>query len=419
MKFRSAMLASLLSLGVVAVADSSSLVLTLEDAVALALADDPGAEIFKARATSYRHDQVAATKLPEPVLRTGMLNVPVDGFALNVEPMTQGVVGVRQVIPPRGVRKAQSLSHEHQAQAMQWLAEANLKETRYATRTAWLNAYLYQHAIVLTTESRELLASLTQIVRARYAAGDELQLAVLAAELERNRLENRLLDMQRLERNALADLASLIGATGAISISADLPEWHTVPSDTTVRTALQSHPRISAAVALVDAEAAQVEHRAALFNPEWHVDVSYGLRSGSHQDGQSRADLASAMVSVSLSWFSKQQNQARLDAARARKEAARQTRHLLMREMNAELIRAYADWRSHSERLELLVNAIVPQSQSHAQAALQAYQNKEGSYTDVLLSYVDGVDAKLDLLRVRIERLKTWAKIDSLNGMTE
>lgn len=413
-KFCAAALAT--SLTLVAYGETTTRTLTLTAAEKLASVENPSVQVFKAQAASHLRFHEAVKELPAPVIRTGLLNVPVDGLALHAEPMTQGVIGVRQVIPPKAVRQAQSVNHEFQAQAMQELAVAELKDAVYETRVAWLNVHAYQHEIELTTAARELLGSLTQIVRARYASGEELQLAVLAADLERNRLESRLLDTQRLAENAWSELGRWVGINEAVTVDKELPEWDSVPKLLDVVSCLVEHPRVRAARAHVDAEAARVAQRQAQFKPVWQVDLSYGLRSGRHLDGLSRSDFSSATVSVSMPWFAKRQNQEYVAAARALENAAEQVRLGLLRDMHTDVAKAYGDWQASSERLMLLRDAIVPQSESHAKAVLQAYQNKEGSYTDVLLSYVDEVDAKLDLHRVTIERLQAWAKIDSLNG---
>ncbi|MYD43494.1 MAG: TolC family protein [Gammaproteobacteria bacterium] len=419
MKFRipSTFLALFLVISVAA--EQTKQGVSLEAAVAMALVNNPNVEQHRARADSYSFLQEAADALPAPAIRTGLMNVPIDTFSLDVEPMSQSLIGVRQHVPPRGVRKAASLRFTKQAEANQQLARAENKKTIHATRTAWLTANLHDHAIALNSQARELLANLNQIVRARYAAGEELQLAVLAAELEQSRLDSRLLDIERRKSDALENLKYLIGHTEALALDTTLPVWETVPLKRELLSALDRHPKVQAADSLIAAEIAQMSQHEAENNPAWQFDVSYGLRSGNHPNEQSRADLASASVSVSVPWFAREQNQMRVSAARAKKVAAEQAKLVLLRNMRAEILRAYEDWETLTAQHELLTETLVPQASSHAQAALQAYQNKEGSYTEVLLSYVTEVETNLELHRVTIDRLQTWAKIDSLNGLTE
>ena len=73
--------------------------LTLDEAEALALAYEPGIEARLSRASALREEAVAAGERPDPMLQLGALNLPVDSFDLDQEPMTQLRVGISQQFP--------------------------------------------------------------------------------------------------------------------------------------------------------------------------------------------------------------------------------------------------------------------------------------------------------------------------------
>ncbi len=393
--------------------------LSINDAVKHALASDPAIHGYRLMAEAEGKLREAAKRLPEPSVRTGLMNVPVDGFALDSEPMTQAIVGVRQTIPAVGSRSATSMAHEHRAHAFRHQTALQAKETALATRNAWLEAHYQRDAVDLTSQALQLLENLSNVVRARYAAGDELQVAVLAAELESSDLASRLIDTKRRESQSLDELGRLLGVVQGVSIKLELPIWDVVPSPKSVYEAIEIHPKIRSADAFVAMESAQTDFYQSELKPEWHIDLSYGIRDGANFDGGRRSDFASAIVSFSLPLVAKEKHSLRLLAAQASEDSARQTKAKLLRDLTSEIAIAYSEWHRLSERLQLLNETIVEQSHNHAQAALKAYQNKEGSFADVLLSYVNEVDAKLEQHRVRIDRLKAWATIDSLNGSTK
>ena len=399
--------------------ESSVQELTIESAVDLARFADPQISAHRLQAEAQDKLSSAATQLPSPTVRTGFLNVPLDSFALHAEPMTQTLIGIRQMIPPQGTRSARSLNHEQLRESFNARASLASKNTVRDTRTTWLEAHYLRQEIELTAQALLLLENLSDVVRARYATGDELQLAVIASELELNRLKSRLIDTQRREFEVLTHLQRLTGVADQLTISAELPNWRAVPRREHVMDSLPEHPRIQIIDSLIAAENAKVQLSESEFKPEWHIDLSYGIRDGLGFEEESRSDFASATISFSLPFAVKRQRDLRLRAAQADEDAARQTRLDVVRNMKSNINVAYSDWRWLSERTELLDEAIVPQTNNHAQAALKAYQNKEGSFADVLLSYVNEVDAKLEQHRVRIDRLKAWATIDSLNGSTK
>lgn len=393
--------------------------LTIEGAVEQTLFADPQITAYRLQADAQDKRKEAATQLPNPTIRTGFLNVPLDDLALNIEPMSQTLIGIRQMIPPKGARSAMSSNHAQLSNAFNHRASLSAKNAILDTRRTWLEAHYLRQEIELTSQALLLLENLTNVVRARYATGDELQLAVIAADLELNRLKNRLIDTQRREFETLSQLQRLTGIEQQVAITGRLPDWSSVPTQEQVLVALTLHPRVQIIDSIIAAENAEVQLSESAFRPEWHIDLSYGIRDGVDQRGDSRSDFASATISFSLPIANKRQHDLRLKAAQADEDTARQSRLDVLRDMRSEIHVAYSDWRRLSERIELLDKAIVPQTQNHAQAALKAYQNKEGSFADVLLSYVGEVDTKLEQHRAQVDRLKSWAVIDSLNGSTE
>lgn len=408
-----------LGIGSFAFANTNIQVLSIDDAVGYALTSDPEIHGLQAQADAQSNLKEAAKQLPEPTLRTGFMNVPLDSFALNTEPMTQTLIGVRQSIPAIGSRSAASMNHEHLAEAFTHQTYLQKKNTTHATRVAWLEAHYQRHAVDLTSQALKLLDSLSDVVRARYAAGDELQLAVLAADLELSRLRSRLIDTKRREVQTLDELQRLLGVEDSVSIGYELPKWDVVPKHESVHDASRTHPRVQAADSVMEAESAMTQFYETALKPAWHIDLSYGRREGTNLSGDSRSDFSSAMLSFSLPIVSKRKHSLRLLASHANEDRARHSKSKILRDITSEIDIAYSEWHRLSERLNLLDDTIIAQSHNHAQAALKAYQNKEGSFTDVLLSNVNEVDVRLEMHRVKIDRLKAWAKIDSLNGSTK
>jgi len=91
--------------------------LTLAEAEDLALDQEPGQAAFRARAEALEEQSVAVGQLPDPKLRMGLANFPLESGGFTTEGMTQAQLGIRQSFPPgktRAVstRQFQSLAHE-------------------------------------------------------------------------------------------------------------------------------------------------------------------------------------------------------------------------------------------------------------------------------------------------------------------
>ena len=393
--------------------------LSIKEAVRLALTADPTVDALRLRGDAQVHLSEAAKLLPEPTVRTGFMNVPIDSFSLNAEPMTQVHVGVRQTIPPRGARAATSANHRHLESELRHQAKLQTLNTKLATRTAWLEAHYLRFELELSSQIQDLLEDLVEIARVRYAAGKEIQGVVLAAELESSRLASLLIDMRRREHAQLEELRRLMAINDPVVLDSKLPNWSTVPEQAEVVAAVHMHPRMLMSDASIAAAAAQVEIREADFNPLWHVDVNYGLRDGVYDNGSNRSDFVNATLSFTLPILSRASQQQKLGAANFDASGRKAVKDRDFRDLTSEIRTAYDDWNHLTKRATFINKSIIMQSQSHSRAALQEYQNNARSISDVVLSYRVEHNERLAERRVQIDKLLIWAKIDSLNGMTQ
>ncbi len=97
MSVRSMWFAGAVVLGLSSVAPAGAAdVLTLARVRQLAAADQPQLVAQSAAVQAARETAVAEAQLPDPRLKLGLQNVPVDGFALNREPMTQAIADERR-----------------------------------------------------------------------------------------------------------------------------------------------------------------------------------------------------------------------------------------------------------------------------------------------------------------------------------
>ena len=72
--------------------------LTLQEAEELALYDEPGQNSYLSRAEGLREKSVVGGQLPDPTMRIGLSNYPIQSGGFTTEGMTQAVLAVRQEV---------------------------------------------------------------------------------------------------------------------------------------------------------------------------------------------------------------------------------------------------------------------------------------------------------------------------------
>jgi outer membrane protein TolC len=391
--------------------------LTLAQAEDLALQNEPGQLEFVARAASLKEQSVAAGQRADPQLRFGLANFPINRGGFTTEGMTQVQLGVRQAL---GRRKTRIWATRHflaLADAQSYRATTRERDVLVATRVTWLEAYYWQSARDVLMLSRPFFADLVEITQSMYAVGRKTQYDVLRAELELTRLDERLIEADQLAAGAQAMLSQWLGHDAYRPIALKLPRWAPPPDLPELLQALDTHPRMRAAEAEIDARKANVTVAEENKKVAWTVDLGYGFRDGHLPSGSPRSDFVSVSVMVDLPLFRKNRQDRKLGAALSERQAAVAGKRKLQAQLQTELNGEYVRWTNLTRQLALYEQKIVALSASQAEAALLAYQSDSGDFSDVLMSYIDELDIRLQSIRLRVERAQSYARLANLGGI--
>ena len=253
--------AVMLLLGLLAstpVAAQGRVPLTLMEAEDRALEQEPG-RLHSGRANALEEQSVASEQLPDPELRVGIANFPIQSGGFTTEGMTQAQIAVRQAFPAGNSRTASTSQFQSLAAEMSQSAEARGRDVLTAVRKAWLEAYYWEQADSIVSEARPFFTDLLTVTRSLYAVGSKDQQDVLRAELELSRLDDRLISISRQGAGARAALSEWIGAESARPVAAKLPAWEQLPPLETLRADLLNHPALRAADARIDAQRAGID----------------------------------------------------------------------------------------------------------------------------------------------------------------
>ena len=113
--------------------------LTLAQAERIAVENDPEIKRFQ-HLYQRQHDLLFANRpLPEPQIRSGIVNYPIEGGGFRYEGMTHAIVGVRQQIPPFGSRRAMDTHLLRVADQRMHDAHDRERSLRRDLRLAWLS----------------------------------------------------------------------------------------------------------------------------------------------------------------------------------------------------------------------------------------------------------------------------------------
>jgi len=392
--------------------------LTLAEAEDLALDQEPGHRALLARASALDDRAISAGQLPDPTMHVGLANYPISSGSFSTESMTQAQLGFRQSFPSGKSRSFNTQQFESLSLEMKASADARARDVLTNVRSAWLEAYYWQHANAIVTESRPFFSDLVTVTRSLYAVGRKTQHDVLRAELELSRLDDRLIEINRRHMEAKAALSEWLGSDAKRPIASKLPAWEQVPAIELLQANLSSHPAIRAADAKVDARRAGVDLAEERKKPGWALDLGYGYREGYLASGEPRSDFVSVSVTVDMPFFRKNRQDRSLAAALSERSASEFEKDELLRRLSSQLDAEHAHWQDLTRRVALYESQILTLSESQAQAALLAYQSEAGDFADVMRGYIDDLNTRLDHVRLQIERGQSYTVLANLGGLS-
>lgn len=386
--------------------------LSLREAERLALSKDVTAPRFEALAAARNDQAVADGQLPDPRLKLGAMNLPIDSFDRTQEPMTQMQVGVQQAFPPGKTLKLSSERTHSLAEADLARARAKQAEVLRDVRERYLELYYQVEAGRVIDASRELFSQLVDVTRYHYAAGRNNQQDVLRASVELSLLDDRLTRVNTEADRVRAELARLIGQQVASRTPvSQFPQLPVLPTREALRADVNVHPLLQAENSVVQAEQLGVDIARQRYKPGWMLDVTYGNRGGENPDGSDRDDFLSAMVTMDLPLFTGKRQDRILSTRQHEVEAVHLKREDQYLQLQRMLDSDYAEWLRLGQRSDFYRQQIEPQAQDNARASVAAYQSGVTEFAGVMRARITELDVRLQSLRVRIDRSKAQARL--------
>lgn len=368
--------------------------LALAAAVEIALSSNPHYAAMLAQARALEEIPPQAGALPDPTIGLNAMNLPVDSFSLDREPMTQLQVTYMQAIPFPGNRQLLVDAAQHEAAAGFARVDDTALTLSTRVRTTWWRLFQQDRALQIIEQNQALVRDFIEIAQNKYRVGDGLQQDVLLAQLELSRLLERELRMAAMRSQTEAALAGLLDLESGEQITlpqepdnARLPDVPT--QDELLQAAVADHPALAADNALVDAARARLDLSEQYTRPNFSVGAGYGYRQGEDPlRGGDRSDFVSFMFNISVPLYA-QSKQRR--AIEQRNHEVSQRRLMLRHTLGSiqSAIAAHrAEYESAREQVSLLETAIIPQAQQTVTSMLAAYQVNEVDFLNVLNSQI-------------------------------
>jgi outer membrane protein TolC len=385
--------------------------LTFDQALHLAEERSRQLPAQEASAAAAREMAVAAGRLPDPSLKLGLNNLPIDGpdaWSTTSDFMTMRSIGLMQEFTSGDKRRARAARFEREAAAAEAGRTLALTTLRRETALAWLDRHFLDRTRELVLAQRAEAALQVDAADAAYRGGRGAQADVFAARAMVARLDDRLRQTELQAVAAQARLARWVGEPAGRPLAAP-------PSLERVTFAAQAagadwerHPQVALlaqqqAVARADAELARSNRHS-----DWSAELMYNQR------GSSYSNMVSINVSIPLQLDAANRQDRELAARLALAEQAREQQEEAARDAAAETASWLAQWRITRERVAQFDAALIPLARERTRAALAAYRGGRGALDAVLDARRAEIETQLERLRVEMDAATLWARLETL-----
>jgi outer membrane protein TolC len=382
--------------------------LTLAEAQRLAVVRSAQIEAGDLAIAASQDMAVAAGERPDPVVKFGVDNLPVNGtdrFSVQRDFMTMRTVGVMQEITRPSklhLRSARSQRAVQLAEAERTQAVAMVERD---TVVAWLERY-YAEAMEHNALEQIQAARLEEMAaEAAYREGQGIAADVVGARGMLAQLEDQASEASRQVRSAKIALARWVGEAADRPL-AGAPALDVIPLHRHVlESHLASHPEILTLQRQEELARSEVELARANRRPDWTVELAYNQR------GIGFSNMISLEFSLPLQINRADRQDRELGAKLAQASKAKAEREDMLRAHVAEIGVMIDEWDNTRQRRERYVKEIIPLATDRTAATSAAYRGGKAKLMDVLAARRNEVDVRFQALQIEARAAHLWAEL--------
>ena len=387
---------------------------TLADYLKYAALNNPGLEAAFNRWKAALERVPQVTSLPDPRFNYAYF---IEEVETRVGPQRQKF-GVSQMFPWFGKLKLRGNAALEAANAEKEQYEKAKLHLFYRVRSAYYEYYYLGRAVAITREHIKLLTNLEGVARTRFKVGQTSYTAVIQAQVELGKLDDRFRTLESLREPIVAKLNAALNRPS----DASLPWPQTIPYDDpafTDKKALEwlaeGNPELNRLDFLAKKELSAIKLARKNYYPDIMIGVDYvdtdaALMPNTRESGKDPV-IAKASVNVPI-WYGKYR--AAEKEARLRHAAAQKQRVDTKNRLEADLKLALYHFQDAERKIDLYRDTLVPKAEQSLKVAQQGFEGGKVGFISLMDAERLLLEFQLAYERALADRAKRLAEIETL-----
>jgi len=370
----------------------------LADLIDEGLVQNREIQSLEAQVESLKEEVSFAGALDDPRLGLGILNLPVDSFSFDQEPMTQKQISIAQKIPWFGKLDLKSQKATLRVIRQQAMLEAKRLELAKKIAVAYYEFGFINRSLEINQRLTEIVGQLLRVAETRYATGHGLQQDVLQAQVEQSKLLDEKITLEKRRRTQAYWINELLNRERfrVVELSDNL-EFMNLQLDQKelTSTALQKNPQLRIKQADIDLAQIEIELAKKDYWPDMDFMVAYGQRD-EDRTGRSLPDFVSGQMIINIPLWQKTRQDPKLVATQKAREAVEKSYQNLVKSLPFQVDALIAEIRDTQENYKLFKEALLLQADQWSRSSQSAYE--VGS-----IEFNTMINAQIRLLRFELQ----------------
>lgn len=388
----------------------------VESLIAIARQRNPDYAAMMSEADAASERVVSAGALPDPRLRTELMDVTRGGTQnATLSPSRAGSTrySLMQDLPWFGKREIKREIAELEARSARSRAETTWNDVAARIKMTYAQSWYLAASEALNREVLDLNVRLEEIAQARYAGSLAAQQDVIRAQVEQTATRNELISVEAERQQMHFRMNALLGRPSSAPLSA--PErLRTLPAPVRLDpSALEERARArNPAIFAEEARVRAAEKGRELTYRNRYPDFTFGVVPNQFQNSVREWDFMVEMnipLQLSSRRAQERESEAMLKAARLRRDAA--TNQVL-----ADLSESIAALDAARRTDALATDSLLPQAELTFKAALAGYATGKVDFATVLDAQRQVRQARLNQIAARAEGQARLAEIERIVG---
>ena len=365
----------------------------------------------EAMAAAARERAIAAAQLPDPVIKGGIVNLPISGpdrFSVTRDFMTMRSIGVMQEFTGESKLRARSSRFDRVAEVAQAGRTVALAKLHQDTAVAWLEQGLLDRLVEQLRVQRSEAGLQIEAANSVYSGGKGSQAEVFTARIAVAQIDDRIEQALHDSGAARIRLMRWVGDAGNRPLD-QTPGLLPLRLDAaSLDRQLEQHPQIALLSRQVDVARAEAELARANKASDWSVELMLSQR------GPAYSNMMSLTFAVPLKWDPTNRQDREIAASVAAVDQAQAERDEALREIGQATRIGLLELKSIRARLQIVDTTLIPLAQQRIAGALADYRGGNGPLAVVLEARQALIDRQLDRLRLAIAEAGQWARLNYL-----